>query len=172
MVSKGIKTAQIIAAALWTAGIGAVLLIMKYQDVLIPVLYGNTELSTEKVLPLSAIMSASLLAVLGIVSACIVCFSRASRTKLKAVIIALVYGLLTPVNAVVSWLLNTAYLNTRAQTFGGAFVAKYSILNSIINLFSLLFLAPAAILFLFSLGRYFDAERHCEAASKESKASE
>ena len=159
MVGKGLKAAQIIAAALWGINLVAALLITETQDVLAPLLL-SAPACAEKVIAVPEIGGTAVSAVLGIVSALIVCRSKVRHTRLKSVLLAVVQALCAPVSVLSSSLFTMSV----AYQHGVEYLARYSALARLFNLSSLVFAAPAAILFIFSLGRYFDAKKRCEAA--------
>lgn len=159
MVSKGLKAAQITAAALWAANLAAVLLITEAQDILAPLLLSAPDCA-EKIIPVPQLAGAAISVVFGIVSALIVCLSAVRGTRLKSVLLAVVYALGAPL----SGLFSTFYTTLIPGRYGVEYLATYSALTRLCSVASLIFAAPAAILFLFSLGRYFDAEKRCESA--------
>ena len=159
MISKGLKAAQITSAALWGANLAAVLLITAAQENLVPVLLG-TSAYAEKALPVPQIAGAAISVVFGIISTLIVCLSAVRRTRLKSILLAVVYAMGAPL----SILSSTVFTSLIANRRGVEYVATYAALTRLFSIASLIFSAPAAILFLFSLGRYFDAGRHSEAA--------
>ena len=132
------------------------------QNVFLP--RGMTSFATgERVLPLPGIVNSAFFAVLGLVSACIVCFSKARHTKLKTILLTAVYFSFAPFNIIFSrqYTLNLAY------NYSSELLGRYSILDSYMSAFGLLFTLPATILFFFSLGRYFYADRLSEAEPTE-----
>ena len=162
MVNKGIKVLQITAAALWTACLGVVLLLTAFQDVLIPAIYDTYDVEVARIVPVDSIVSAALCAALGIVSACIVCKSEVKHTRRKAVVLTAVYAALTLPNVIISTL--SSYFISQK---GIEYARGYSLLSNMITIASYLFTAVTGILFLLSLGGYFNAEKRASAAQTE-----